>query len=109
MDDPLGPGKVRYVAVITLADGYSDPLGTHVTGYYDSYAPDGRLAWRCFRWDHYVDPNATMPIRYALPEVAYGDAGSPYDGWEDRLTRGQSAGEARPWTIKGYFVPPAVP
>jgi len=109
MDDPLGPGKVRYNSVITLNGGYSDALGMHVSGYYDFYAPDGRLAWRCSLWDHYVDPNAPMPHRYALPDVAYGAAGSPYDGWEAHLTRGQSAGEAQPWTMKGYFVPPAGP
>ena len=109
MDDPLGPGKVRYDARVTLDDGYIDPLGTHVTGYYDFCTPDGQLAWQCFLWDHYVDPNAPMPIRYALPDVAYGAAGSPYQGWEAHLTRGQSADEARPWTMKGYFVPPAVP
>ncbi len=109
MDDPLGPGKVRYDAVITLDDGYSDELGTHVTGYYDFYAPDGHLAWQCSLWDHYIDPNAPMPLRYALPDVAYGADGSPYDGWEAHLTTGRSAGEARPWAMKGHFVPPAVP
>jgi len=109
MDNPLGPGKVRYDAVITLGDGYSDALGTHVGGYYDFYTLDGQPAWHCPRWDHYVDPDAPSLHRYALPEVAYGAAESPYHGWEAHLTRGQSAGEARPWTMKGYFVPPAVP
>jgi hypothetical protein len=109
MDDPLGPGKVRYDAVITLNGGYSDALGTHVTGCYDFYILDGQLAWHCSFWDHYVDPNAPLPYRYALPDVAYGAAASPYHGWEAHLTSGQSAGEAQPWTMKGYFVPPAGP
>ena len=45
MDDPLGPGKVRYNSVITLNGGYSDALGMHVSrGTTTSTPPTGD--WR---------------------------------------------------------------